>query len=184
MAIRQQLAVMTAKKPRPRLTNADRAFWVFLRRAWPRWQEVLTMVQPVTVVRWHRLGFKAYWRRKSRRGRPGRPITTREVRELIRLMAPESRDLRPGGNAAPSFGLDDLRLPRYRALDERESWLCRWLRSVDRTQDRGFGEGLRGMGSCGPAGSSPASGICSTLLLHRLASLLCTIVLHGRSAVV
>ena len=81
---------MKTKKSRPKLTNADRAFWVFLQRKWPRWREALIVVQPATVVRWHRRGFKAYWRRKSRKRRPGRPRTAREIRDLIRRMAREN----------------------------------------------------------------------------------------------
>ena len=57
LALRQQLAVLTRAKRRPRLTSLDRAFWVLLRQLWPRWREVLVVVQPATVVRWHRKGF-------------------------------------------------------------------------------------------------------------------------------
>ena len=52
LALRQQLAVLTEKSPRPKLTNSDRAFWVLLRRLWPRWSDALVIVQPETVVRW------------------------------------------------------------------------------------------------------------------------------------
>lgn len=77
LALRQQLAVYP--QARPRLTSLDRAFWLVLRRPWPRWKEMLVVVRPETVVRWHRKGFRFYWRPLSRPG-PGRPRIPREVR--------------------------------------------------------------------------------------------------------
>jgi hypothetical protein len=73
LVLRQQLALYEQTRPRPRLRSLDRAFWVALRRLWPRWKELLIVVQPETVVRWHRKGFRLYWRALSRRG-PGRPM--------------------------------------------------------------------------------------------------------------
>ncbi len=58
LALRQQLATYTQKRSKPRLTPLDRAFWVALSRAWSGWSEVLVIVQPDTVVRWHRKGFR------------------------------------------------------------------------------------------------------------------------------
>ncbi len=89
LALRQQLAVLKRKTKRPRLTNADRAFWVALRRLWPGWQNVVLMVKPETVIRWHRKGFKLYWTWKSR-NRTGRPPIDAEVRMLIRRIAREN----------------------------------------------------------------------------------------------
>jgi transposase InsO family protein len=63
LALRQQLAILTAKQPRPRMRAADRFFWVTLRRFWPRWTEVLVIVQP---------------------------STTAEIRALVRRMAAEN----------------------------------------------------------------------------------------------
>ena len=57
LALRQQLAVYAQTKRKPRLRPLDRAFWVALQRLWPRWREVLVIVKPDTVVRWHRKGF-------------------------------------------------------------------------------------------------------------------------------
>jgi putative transposase len=90
LALRQQLAVLKATRPRPKLTPLDRAFWVLLRRAWPRWSDALIVVKPETVTRWHRAGFRLYWRWKSRNGKPGRPRIDPEVRQLIRRMASEN----------------------------------------------------------------------------------------------
>jgi len=65
LALRQQLAVLERQSKRPRLKKRDRIFWVWLSRFWNNWQSVLVIVQPDTVVRWHRQGFKLYWRWKS-----------------------------------------------------------------------------------------------------------------------
>ena len=89
LALRQQLATYAQARPRPRLTSLDRAFWVALHQLWPRWKEVLVIVKPETVIRWHRKGFRLYWRALSRRG-PGRPRVPQEVRELIRRLAFEN----------------------------------------------------------------------------------------------
>jgi transposase InsO family protein len=90
LALRQQLAILTAKRPRPRMRAADRFFWVALRRFWPRWKEALIVIQPDTVVRWHRQGFKKYWTWKSRRRLIGRPSTKAKIRRLVRRMAAEN----------------------------------------------------------------------------------------------
>ena len=89
LALRQQLAVLAQAGRRPRLTSLDRAFWVLLRQLWPRWREVLVVVQPETVARWHRKGFRLYWRFRLQ-ARPGRPRIPKEVRQLIRRMALEN----------------------------------------------------------------------------------------------
>jgi len=88
LALRQQLAVLQRKHPRPRIRVADRVFWLALRRWWPRWKDTLAIVQPATVLRWHREGFGRYWRWKSRRR--GRPSTDAEIRSLVRRMAAEN----------------------------------------------------------------------------------------------
>jgi len=89
LALRQQLATYAQTRPKPKLTPLDRAFWVALLRLWPRWKEVLVIVKPDTVVRWHHKGFRLYWRWISKRG-PGRPRISKEVRALIRRFAVEN----------------------------------------------------------------------------------------------
>ncbi len=84
LVLRQQLAVLKHRHPRPRLTDTDRFFWVALSPIWSGWRESLHIVQPETVVRWHRQGFRYYWRWKSRRR--GRPRIDPEIRQLIRRM--------------------------------------------------------------------------------------------------
>jgi transposase InsO family protein len=86
LALRQQLAILDRKLPRPKLKNRDRLFWVLLSRLWSGWQSVLIIVKPETVIRWHRQGFKYYWRWKSR-SKPGRPKIPPELRDLIRRMS-------------------------------------------------------------------------------------------------
>jgi hypothetical protein len=86
LALRHQLTVLKRQTKRPKLTPADRLFWVGLMEWWADWKQSLVIVQPDTVVRWHRLGFKRYWTRLSHRG-PGRPTTNKAVRDLIRTMA-------------------------------------------------------------------------------------------------
>jgi transposase InsO family protein len=90
LALRQQLAVMVRSGRRPRITIADRWFWVMLRRCWSHWAEVLVFVKPETVVSWHRRNFRRYWTWLSQRGRRGRPAIKTNLRALIRRMAMEN----------------------------------------------------------------------------------------------
>ena len=87
VALRHQLAVLQRTAPRPRLRPSDRLFWVLLSRLWRGWAEVVAIVQPETVLRWHRAGFTRYWTWKSRRRGPGRPAVASDVRALIRRMS-------------------------------------------------------------------------------------------------
>jgi transposase InsO family protein len=89
LTLRQQLATYASKPSRPRLTPLDRTFWIILSRCWPRWKACLVIVQPETVVRWHRRGFRLYWQSISKRG-PGRPPISPELRALIRRLATEN----------------------------------------------------------------------------------------------
>jgi putative transposase len=89
LALRQQLILLKRKRPRPRLNRLDRLFWMTLHCIWSRWAEVLVAVKPETVVRWHREGFRLFWKGQSRAG-AGRPKTTAEIRGLIRHLAEEN----------------------------------------------------------------------------------------------
>jgi hypothetical protein len=91
LALRQQVVVLKRKRPRPTLSRLDRFFWTTLRHLWPRWSDVLLIVKPETVVRWHRAGFRLYWRWRSRQ-RGGRPRISEEIRTLIRRLAAENAD--------------------------------------------------------------------------------------------
>ena len=90
LALRQQVAVFKQSVKRPKLRPRDRVFWVVLSRLWPNWRSALAIVQPETVIKWHRKGFKLYWRWKSRPGKPGRPPIKRKIRNLIRRMSREN----------------------------------------------------------------------------------------------
>jgi len=86
-ALRHQVIVLRRKVGgRVRLTNNDRWFLIQLYRWFPSILQVLTIVQPETLVRWHRAGFRCYWRWKSR-SRGGRPQIDTDVRALIREMS-------------------------------------------------------------------------------------------------
>ena len=91
LALRQQLAVLKRKRPRPKLNSWDRLFWTTLRQCWSRWPDVLVLVKPDTVIGWHRAGFRLYWRWRSR-PRSGRPKITEEIRALIQRLAQENPD--------------------------------------------------------------------------------------------
>jgi hypothetical protein len=87
LALRHQLQVLHRTPPRGlRLTKADRYLWGLLSRMWTGWRTALVIVQPETVIAWHRRGFRLWWAWKSRR-RIGRPTVTADVRALIRTMA-------------------------------------------------------------------------------------------------
>ena len=90
LILRHQLNVLRQRAPcRLYLRWADRALFVWLYRRCPRILDVITIVRPETVVRWHRKGFAAYWRWKSR-PLGGRPWISKEVRDLIRRMSFEN----------------------------------------------------------------------------------------------
>ena len=86
LALRQQVVVLKRKRRRPKLNSLDRLFWTSF---WSRWDEVLLIVKPETVIGRHRAGFRLYWRWRSRR-QGGRPTITGEIRDLIRRMAEEN----------------------------------------------------------------------------------------------
>ena len=86
LALRQQLAMLKSSVKRPRASALDRLFWILFAKYVPRWRAMLHALHPDTVVRWHREGFRRYWRWKSRRQRVGRPPVDREIRDLIREM--------------------------------------------------------------------------------------------------
>ena len=89
-ALRHQLIVLRRKMPgRPWLTNNDRWFFLQMYRWFPSILKVVRIIQPETLVRWHRAGFRCYWRWKSL-GRGGRPQIETELRALIRRMSIEN----------------------------------------------------------------------------------------------
>jgi putative transposase len=87
--LRQQLLVLRRGVKRPALTRADRALLVLLAGRVRAWRQALLIVRPETLLGWHRAGFRALWRRKSRPG-PGRPPLPAETVALIRRLAAEN----------------------------------------------------------------------------------------------
>src|SRR4029077_6011299 len=88
--LRHQLNIALRRAPHPRrLHGSDRAVMVWMTRVWPSLLGLSRVVQPDTILRWHRAGFRAYWRWKSR-GQPGRPKIEPELPELIRRMSKEN----------------------------------------------------------------------------------------------
>jgi putative transposase len=91
LALRHQIGVLQrSARKHLTLTPVDRIFWAWLSRVWSGWRSALAIVQPETVIAWHRAGFRLFWTWKVRRGRPGRPVVSREVRDLIRRMCREN----------------------------------------------------------------------------------------------
>src|ERR1700694_1443119 len=85
--LRHQLIVLRRKvQGRVRLTNNDRWFLIQLYRWFPSILNLLTIIRPETLVRWHRAGFRRYWRWKSR-SRGGRPQIDADLRVLIQRMS-------------------------------------------------------------------------------------------------
>ena len=90
LVLRHQLNLALRQKPfRIRLRVTDRALLVWMVRLWPNLLDAVQLVQPETILRWHRAGVRAFWRWRSR-NRAGRPRIDRELRELIRRMSTEN----------------------------------------------------------------------------------------------
>src|SRR6202040_2143697 len=108
LVLRQQVNVLRRRRPkRPHLNNTDRFLFVWLYRWLPSVLEVVAIVRPETIIRWHRAGFRAYWRWRSR-NRVGRPKVSAELRTLIGEMS-----------RANAFPWD--RAPRYLVRDRDTS---------------------------------------------------------------
>jgi putative transposase len=90
IALRHQINVLQRSVSRPRLQPRDRIFWVWLSRWFGHWRSWLAIVKPETIIAWHRLGFRVYWRWKSRGSKPGRPTVSADIRRLIRKMTAEN----------------------------------------------------------------------------------------------
>jgi len=89
--LRHQLNIALRRIPtRLRLNGMDRAILAWMIRLWPDLLGMIQVVKPETVMRWHRAGFRAFWRWKSRK-RAGRPKIDRGLRDLIRRMSQENQ---------------------------------------------------------------------------------------------
>jgi putative transposase len=127
LALRQQLAALKRRHPKPRLSAFDKFFWVLARRFWSGWKQTLIMVDPETVVRWHRSGFTLCWRVISRARRvAGRRRISKEVRDLIFRMVTENPTW-----GAPRIHGDLLML----GFDVAERTISRWMRKAPRNPE-------------------------------------------------
>ena len=127
LALRQQLAVVKRRHPRPSLGTVDRLFWVVAHRAWSGWKQSLIIVTPETVVRWHRVGFRLYWRLVSRvRRQVGRKRISKEVGDLIFRMVAENPTW-----GAPRIHGELLML----GFDVSERTISRWMKRAPKAPD-------------------------------------------------
>ena len=128
LALRQQLAVLKRKHPRPKLGPLDKLFWLLARRFWSRWKEMLVLVLPETVARWHRAGFKAYWAMlgKVRKRIGGGRRISKEIRELIFRMVAENPTW-----GAPRIHGELLML----GFEVSETTVSRWMRRALRVPE-------------------------------------------------
>jgi putative transposase len=90
LALRHQLGVLHRSVKRPKLTAADRCLWAWLYEIWDEWRSGLFLVQPSTVIGWHRKGFRLFWAGKIRWGKPGRPAVPQEIRDWIHTLSREN----------------------------------------------------------------------------------------------
>src|SRR5262245_8604722 len=119
--LRHQLSIAVRRaRPRLRLRNADRVLLIWMTRLWPSLLGAAQVVQPETILRWHRAGFKAFWRWKSRK-RAGRPRIDRGLRDLIRRMSREN----PKWGASRIHG--ELLMLGFEVAQSRNTW-CRVAR--------------------------------------------------------
>ena len=72
VALRHQLTVLKRSVTRPKIQDSDRVFWILMMRMLKDWKDAVHFVKPETIIKWHRKGFRYYWKRKSK-GKPGRP---------------------------------------------------------------------------------------------------------------
>src|SRR6516225_2085649 len=94
LCLRQQLLVLQRCKPRPRLEDRDRRFWILAYRCFVGWQTSLLIVKPETLLHWHRQGWRTYWRRRSSRRRLGFKVSARTIAKYmhpIHRRGPSSR---------------------------------------------------------------------------------------------
>ena len=117
LALRQQIIVLQRSVKRPKIARSDRVFWAWLSKLWPSWRSALIIVQPETVVKWHRAGFRLYWRWKSRE-RSGRPRKDLTIRRLIRKMSHDN----------PTWGAPRIRAElRLLGHDVAESTVAKYM---------------------------------------------------------
>ncbi len=134
MVLRQQLSVLRRAAPRQlQLTNADRAIFVWLYHLFPSILGALAIIRPETVVRWHRGGFRFFWRWRSR-DRGGRPTAPAEIRALILKMSSDNPLW-----GAPRIHGELLKL----GVDVAQSTVAKYIRRRRRPPSQGWRTFLR-----------------------------------------
>jgi len=139
LVLRQQLIVLRRKSPkRARLWNIDRLMFVWLYRLYPSLVDAIIIVQPETVIRWHRRGFRAYWHWKSCHV-GGRPRIDSEVRALIRRMNRENPLW--GGASSEGWRVQWETVPPRPRVSSLVAWMAgrketNALKPIDRVVER------------------------------------------------
>ena len=152
MLLRQQLIVLKRQVKRPALSRRDRVLFVLLASKLRIWKQALIIVQPETVLRWHRDLFRGVWRRKSRPRKRGKPPLTDDLVALIKQMAEENRSwgaerirgelLKRGLRVSKSTiqkyihkvrkpGLPKQTWATFLGNHAREIWACDFLQTYD-----------------------------------------------------
>jgi hypothetical protein len=112
VVLRQQLIVLRRAAPkRVRLRVVDRLLFMLLYRLWPGVLDSIAVIQPDTIVRWHRRGFRALWRWKSRR-HLGRPGIAKDMRDLIREIS----------RANPLWGAPRIHCSNSGSMSPNQRW--------------------------------------------------------------
>jgi hypothetical protein len=95
LALRQQLTAVKRTTKRPHLQTRDRLFWIALARIWRNWRTAVVLVQPDTVVRWHRDWLRRRWTRRSKPQSDGRPPVDQQIRDKIDFLVGTGRASTP-----------------------------------------------------------------------------------------
>jgi len=124
--LRHQLSVLQRERPRPLLRTADRVLWIWLCRHWNRWRSAPILIQPATVLRWHREGYRRHWRRRCGR-MGGRPRIPHSHIRLIRRISSDHAE----------WGEDRiaLELKAKLGVEHAPSTICRYM--MTRKEDGG-----------------------------------------------
>ena len=128
LALRHQLAVLKRRRTNPNSAPPTDCFGLACWRFWPDWQQALLLFQPQTVIAWHRLGFRLFWRWKSR-ARDGRPSLDSDLIALIAGVANQPHLGQPRIQAElAKLGIEisDSTIRKYRLKHRRSASTQTW----------------------------------------------------------
>src|SRR6266568_243215 len=143
LVLRQQLAVLKRKHPKPRFNLVDKLFWVAARRFWSSWKEALFLLMPETITRWHQAGFRLYWILLCRVGKRvgGGKRISHQVRDLIFQMVMENPTWGAprihGELLKLGFKLSERTVSRWGAASPERSRTSRALEGISPQSPRG-----------------------------------------------